>query len=77
MLGAAAASYVIPNDGKFFYAVLTMGEIDNHVNDVNTMYLPVLISNTTVPSAPSFKLGLSTQQQGIEVFSSKCDHTHC
>jgi hypothetical protein len=61
-LNEVQAAYVIPNDGKFFYAVLGMGLKDNNINDVNTMYLSVLISNTTEPIAPSFKLGLSTSQ---------------
>jgi hypothetical protein len=53
------AKTVIPNSGKFFYSVLTMGLQSDGINDVNTMYLPVLISNETDP-ALSFRMGFST-----------------
>ena len=58
---------VIPNSGKFFYSILTMGVADDGQNDINTMYLPVLISNQT--DHPSYRLGFSTTKNGIYVFS--------
>ena len=48
---------------------------DDGTNDVNTMYLPVLISNQT--GTPSFRLGLSTTKKGIDVFSSSCPNSRC
>lgn len=39
------------------------------------MYLPVLISNNS--DIPGYRLALSTNQKGIEVFNSKCSKTDC
>ena len=55
----------IPNTGNFFYSVLTMGLESDHLNDVNTMYLPILISNQTDQSLIEFRLAFSTRQSGI------------
>jgi len=65
----------IPNDGKFFYSILTMGLTSDGVNDVNTMYMPTLISSN--PDWQSFRLGFKTDQPGINVFSSSCGSSNC
>lgn len=62
----------IPNDGRFFYATLEMGEKDYkteagtevHTN-INTMYMKVPVGDTESNSDPFFKLGISTGGSSI------------
>ena len=59
----------IPNEGKFFYATLEMGEKDyktlegEEVNtNVNTMFMRVPVGDTESSDTPVFKLGISTER---------------
>lgn len=68
---------LIPNEGKFFYSTLEMGESYDGLANVNTMYMNVLVGDTESSTVPNFKLGISTGGSAIELFSSDCDNEHC